>query len=123
VLVLIGAGLWHPVRSLTDRRASSRHARRCGHPRASRDWCNGLGRCSAACAATSGNQAIAFGEELGEPHRRMGRMILLAGLIGALATAVPVIAVVIGAVDLPSIQKSRAPFSAFFAAVAGKEAR
>jgi amino acid transporter len=51
-----------------------------------------------------------------------GRVILLAGLIGALATAVPVIAVVIGAVDLPSIQESRAPFSAFFAAVAGAAA-
>jgi amino acid transporter len=51
-----------------------------------------------------------------------GRVILLAGLIGALGTAVPVIAVVIGAVDLPSIPKSRAPFSAFFAAVAGAAA-
>jgi amino acid transporter len=52
-------------------------------------------------------------------HRHMGGVILLAGLIGALATAVPVIAVVMGANDLTSIQKSPAPFSAFFATVAG----
>jgi hypothetical protein len=42
---------------------------------------------SAAYATTGGTEAIAFGEEMGEPHRRMGHVILLAGLIGALATA------------------------------------
>jgi hypothetical protein len=61
---------------------------------------------SAAYATAGGNQAIAFGEELAEPHRHMGRVILLAGLIGAFATAIPVIAVVVGAGDLPSILKS-----------------
>jgi hypothetical protein len=77
---------------------------------------------SAAYATSGGNQAIAFGEELAEPHRHMGRVILLAGLIGAFATAVPVIAVIIGASDLSSILKSPAPFSTFFAAVAGPAA-
>ena len=77
---------------------------------------------NAAYATSGGNQAIAFGEEMREPHRHMGGVILLAGLVGALATAVPVIAVVLGAVDLPAIQKSPAPFSTFFAAVAGTTA-
>jgi amino acid transporter len=77
---------------------------------------------SAVYATAGGNQAIAFGEELVEPHRHMGRVILLAGLIGAFATAVPVIAVVIGASDPASILKSPVPFSAFFTTVAGPAA-
>jgi amino acid transporter len=77
---------------------------------------------SAAYATTGGNQAIVFGEELIEPHRHMGRVILLAGLIGAFATAVPVIAVVISAGDLRSLLSSPAPFSAFVASVAGPAA-
>jgi amino acid transporter len=77
---------------------------------------------NAAYATAGGNQAIGFGEEMRDPHRRMGGVILLAGLIGALATAVPVIAVVLGAADLPSIQKSAAPFSTFFVAIAGTTA-
>jgi amino acid transporter len=52
----------------------------------------------------------------------MGNVILLAGLIGGFATAVPVIAVVIGAGDLPAILRSPAPFSAFVASVGGPAA-
>jgi len=78
-----------------------------------------LGAVSAAYATVGGNQAISFGEELGEPHRNMGRVILWAGLIGAFATALPVIAVVIGTGDLTPIVRSPAPISAFFTAVAG----
>ena len=74
---------------------------------------------SAAYATTGGNQAIAFGEELIDPHRRMGRVILLAGLIGAFATALPIISVVMGAKDLPAISSSPAPLSAFIASIAG----
>jgi amino acid transporter len=77
---------------------------------------------SAAFATAGGNQAIAFGEELKDPHRRMGTVILLAALVGALATAIPVMAVAIGAEDLPAILSSPAPFSAFFATVAGTQA-
>jgi amino acid transporter len=119
VLALTGAGLWHPVRSLSD---VLLHPVTLGPEGTLGPVAMGamaLAGVSAAYATTGGNQAIAFGEELGEPHRRMGRVILLAGLIGALATAVPIIAVTIGAIDLPLILKSPAPFSAFFAAVAG----
>jgi amino acid transporter len=122
VLVLIGAGLRHPVRSLTDAVLHPVTLGAAGSLVPVAIGAMALAGVSAAYATTGGNQAIAFGEELGEPHSRMGRVILLAGLIGALATAVPVIAVVIGAIDLPSIQKSPAPFSAFFATVAGAAA-
>jgi amino acid transporter len=122
VLVLICAGLWHPVRSLTEVVLHPVTLGAAGTLGPVAIGAMALAGVSAAYATTGGNQAIAFGEELGEPHRNMGRVILLAGLIGALATAVPVIAVVIGAIDLPSIQKSPTPFSAFFAAVAGTAA-
>lgn len=78
-----------------------------------------LGAVSAAFGTCGGNQAIAFGEELREPHRRMGNVVLQAALIGALATALPVIGVVFGAADLASLLASPAPFTAFIAAVAG----
>jgi len=52
----------------------------------------------------------------------MGGVILTAGLIGAFATALPIVAVVLGARDLPSILKSPAPLSTFIASVAGPAA-
>jgi amino acid transporter len=119
VLVLIGAGLSHPARSLTDVVFHPITLGGAGTLIPVAIGAMALAGVSAAFATAGGNQAIAFGEELGEPHRHMGRVILLAGLIGAFATAVPVIAVVIGASDLPSVLKSPAPFSAFIAAAAG----
>ncbi len=119
VLVLVGAGLRHPVRGLAE---VVLHPVMLGGGGTLVSVALGsmaLAGVSAAYATTGGNQAIAFGEELVEPHLHMGRVILLAGLIGAFATAVPVIAVVIGAGDLLSILKSDAPFSAFVSAVAG----
>jgi amino acid transporter len=119
VLVLVGAGLRHPVRGLAE---VVLHPVMLGGGGTLVSVALGsmaLAGVSAAYATTGGNQAIAFGEELVEPHLHMGRVILLAGLIGAFATAVPVIAVVIGAGDLVSILKSDAPFSAFVSAVAG----
>jgi amino acid transporter len=119
VLALIAAGLLHPVRGLTE---VVLHPVTLGAGGALVPVALGamaLAAVSAAFATSGGNQAIGFGEELAEPHRRMGRVILLAGLIGAFATALPVIAVVIGASDLPAMLKSPAPFSAFIASVAG----
>jgi amino acid transporter len=122
VLVLIGAGLLHPVRSLTDVVLHPVTLGAAGTLVPVTVGAMALAGVSAAFATTGGNQAIAFGEELGEPHRHMGRVILLAGMIGAFATAVPVIAVILGASDLPSILKNPAPFSAFIAALAGPAA-
>jgi amino acid transporter len=79
----------------------------------------GLGAISAVYATVGGNQAIYFGEELADPHKRMGRVILMACLIGAFATAVPVILVVISAPDLGALLRSPAPFAQFLSAALG----
>jgi amino acid transporter len=122
VIVLIGAGLWHPVRTLADAVLHPVMLSPAGTMLPVTFGAMALAGVSAAYATTGGNQAIAFGEELAEPHRYMGGVIVLAGLIGAFATAVPVIAVVMGASDLPSILKSQAPFSTFIASAAGPAA-
>lgn len=78
-----------------------------------------LGAVSAAFATAGGNQAIAFGEELIDPHRKMGRVILIACLAGAVAIALPVIAVALSGGRDAAILRSPAPFSAFVASLAG----
>ena len=81
-----------------------------------------MGAVNAAFAAAGGNQAIAFGEELIEPHRSMGRVILIACLLGAVAIALPVIAVAWSAGAHPGIFDSAAPLSAFVTSLAGPTA-
>lgn len=78
-----------------------------------------LSAVSAAYATTGGNQAVAFGEELVDPHRRMAWVILIAGVVGALCTALPVMAVVVGAPDLVGVLRSPVPFSAFVVQLGG----
>jgi amino acid transporter len=74
---------------------------------------------NAAYATVGGNQALYFGEELGDPHRRMGGVVTVAALTGAVATALPVVAVVIGAGDLERLLHSATPLSAFISAAIG----
>jgi amino acid transporter len=74
---------------------------------------------SAAFATAGGNQALAFGEELGDPHRRMGKVVMWAAMIGAAATALPVIVVTLGAHDLNAMLASPAPFAAFVGTIGG----
>jgi amino acid transporter len=122
VLALIAAGMLHPVRSLASVLLHPAVPGIGGVLGPVAFGAMALGAVSAAYGTTGGNQAIAFGEELMDPHRRLGGVVLLAGLIGAFATALPVIAVVLGAGDLPRILGSPAPISAFFASVAGPTA-
>jgi amino acid transporter len=122
VLALAVAGFWHPARSLADVLV---HPVALGITGALAPVALGtlaLAGVSTAYATTGGNQAIAFGEELREPHRYMGRVILIAGLIGAVATAVPIIAVILGIHDLAAVLASPAPFTRFIASVAGPTA-
>ena len=81
-----------------------------------------LGAVNAAFATVGGNQAIAFGEELIDPHRRMGRVILIACMAGAVAIALPVIAVALRAGRDAAVLRSPAPFSTFVASIAGPAA-
>ena len=78
-----------------------------------------LGAISAVYATVGGNQAIYFGEELAEPHKRMGRVIVMACLIGAAATALPVIFVALSAPDLAALLRSPAPFAQFLSSALG----
>jgi amino acid transporter len=79
----------------------------------------GVAAISAVYGTVGGNQAINFGEELHDPHRRMGRVILLACVIGAFSTALPVIFVVMSAPDLHALLQSPAPFAQFLSSSLG----
>jgi amino acid transporter len=78
-----------------------------------------LGAVSAVYATVGGNQALFFGEELKDPHRRMGPVIIIACLGGAFATALPIIFVVLSAPDLGALLRSPAPFAQFLSARLG----
>jgi len=119
VFALVGAGFWHPVRTLGSTLAHPVVLNAAGSLGPVALSAMALASVSAAYATTGGNQAIAFGEELAQPHCHMGNVVLAAGLIGAFATALPIIAVVVGARDLASILASPAPLSAFIASIAG----
>jgi amino acid transporter len=118
VLVLVVAGLLHPAAGAWTAIA---HPQRlaAGHWAPVGAAALALGAVNAAFATVGGNQAIAFGEELIDPHRNMGRVLLAACLIGAVAIALPVIAVVIGAAGNRGVFASAAPFSAYISSVAG----
>lgn len=119
VLALVTAGLSHPSGNLL---AVLSHPR---IPDTSGRWMPvataalTMGAVNAAFATVGGNQAIAFGEELIEPHRNTGRVVLIGCLAGAVATALPVIAVAWSSSGRPEIFRSAAPFSAFVTALAG----
>jgi amino acid transporter len=122
VLALVVAGLWHPSGSLVAMLAHPRI------PDADGRWIPvatgalAMGAVNAAFATAGGNQAIAFGEELIDPHRNMGRVILIACLTGAVSIALPVIAVAWSAGGHPEIFRGSAPLSAFVTALAGPAA-
>ena len=81
-----------------------------------------LGGVSAAYGTVGGNQAIGFGEELRDPHATMGHVVLVSCMVGAVATALPVAAVALGAPDLAAVLRSPAPFTTFMEQVAGPAA-
>ncbi len=81
-----------------------------------------LGGVNAAYATIGGNQALYFGEELIDPHKRMGRVVLIACMVGALTIAVPMVLVVIGAPDLGAVLKSTAPLATFLTQTLGSGA-
>jgi amino acid transporter len=119
VIALIATGLWHPARDLAQVLREPLIVDGAGNLVQVSMGALALGSIGAVYATLGGNQAIVFGEELHDPHKKMGRVILMAATIGALATALPVICVVLGAHDLPMVLKSSAPFSAYFTAKIG----
>ncbi|BBD98801.1 APC family permease [Sphingobium amiense] len=81
-----------------------------------------LGGVNAAYATIGGNQALYFGEELIDPHKAMGRVVLIACFVGAFAIAVPMVLVVLGAPDLGAILRSPAPLATFLTQTLGSGA-
>ncbi|HLZ76832.1 APC family permease [Phenylobacterium sp.] len=118
VAVLIGVGLIHPARGV-ETLAAQPFAMIGGRWAAVPAGAMALGAITAIYATVGGNQALAFGEELKEPHRRMGRVVVAACMIGAFATALPVVLVILSARDLPAVLASPAPFATFLSAALG----
>lgn len=119
VLALVVAGLWHPSGHFLAVLAHPRITDADGHWVPVATAAMMMGAVNAAFAAAGGNQAIAFGEELIEPQRNMGRVVLASCLIGAVAVALPVIAVAWSSSGHPDIFRSTAPFSALVTSLAG----
>ena len=122
VTTLTIAGFWHPARTIGEALLHPVTLGATAQVLPTTLGAMALAAVSAGYATSGGNQAIAFGEELIDPHRRMGNVVMLAAAIGALTTAVPVIAVALGTADLHAVLGSAAPFSAFVAGVAGTRA-
>jgi amino acid transporter len=122
VLAIVVAGFASPARSLGEVVAHPQVLDQSGALIPASLGALALGAVSAAFATMGGNQAIVFGEELRDPHRRMGRVMVLAALIGAFATALPVVAVVLGTPDLRALLSDPAPFSAFAGSLGGRMA-
>ncbi|QUD88387.1 APC family permease [Phenylobacterium montanum] len=119
VLALILIGFAHPARGLA---ALAAHPVAIGSHGIMEPVALGvlaLGAISAVYGTVGGNQAIGFGEELRDPHRNMGNVIVVACLIGAFGTALPVIAVLFGARDLTAVLRDPAPMAAFVNQAAG----
>jgi amino acid transporter len=119
VVALIASGLWHPTRDLAAVLREPLVTNGTGSLVQVSLGALALGAVGAAYATMGGNQAITFGEEMHEPHQKMGRVILAAASIGAVATALPVVCVVLGAHDLSTVLQSSAPISAYFTAKVG----
>lgn len=121
VLVLLGLGFLHPARGLGTV-VLHPVALGAGGLAPTALGVLAVGAVSAVYATVGGNQALYFGEELRDPHRRMGGVVLAACMIGAFSTALPVAAVAIGAPHLEAMFKSPAPIAAFVSQVAGERA-
>jgi len=121
IFTLIGCGFWHPVRGPEILLATPRT------PSGGVMVPVAVGILMSALVNTAygtvgGNQAIYFGEELRHPHRNMGRVIIAAALTGGFATALPLIAVTVGARDLPAVLASPAPLATFVSQALGPRA-
>jgi amino acid transporter len=119
VLVLICGGFIHPARSLLDVMVHPVLANSSGELVPVTLPVLAIAGVSALYATVGGGQALYFGEELRDPHERMGGVVLAAGLLGAAAIALPIMGVVLGAHDLKGILDSPVPIASFVSSTLG----
>jgi amino acid transporter len=118
ILVFTGVSLTHPVRSLGE---VLLHPVMVGP--------NGitptpfveiaLGVVGGAWACAGANWAMFFGEELHDAPRRIGGVIVMAGVIASILIGIPVILFATSAGHLQSVLSAESPFAAFLALNAG----
>jgi len=119
VVALVVAGLSHPAGNFISMLVHPRIPDAHGHWVPAAAAAMAMGAVNAGFVTAGGNQAIAFGEELVDPHRNMGRVILCAALVGGVTISLPVVAVAWSCSGHPDIFRSTAPFSAFVTSLAG----
>jgi amino acid transporter len=113
LLALIGAGFWHPARGAGAVFLHPVTLAAGGGLAPLTPGVFAIAFVATVFGVVGGNQALYFGEELHDPHRNMGKVVIMACLTGAMLTALPVIAVAFGVRDLAGILASAAPFTAF----------
>jgi len=93
VAVLIGAGFWHPARGLGEVLTHPLMPGAGGALVPETFAVFALAMVSTVYGTVGGNQALYFGEELGEPHRRMGPVVIIACMtVAVLATPLLMVA-------------------------------
>ena len=118
LVILTGCGLLHPARSLMETVVHPLSVQ-AGALSPVTAGMIALAAVSASYATVGGNQAINYGEEMIDARRRMGWVVLGACMIGAVFTAGPMIAVILGAPDLAATLGEDAPLSVFLRQRAG----
>ncbi len=118
LVILAVCGLMHPARSLVEAVTHPLSVQNGALLPASLGAI-ALATVSASYATVGGNQAINYGEEMVQSRRRMGWVVLCACMVGAVFTAGPTLAVILGAPDLAATLREEAPLSAFLSQSAG----
>ena len=72
-----------------------------------------------AWACSGAAWALFFGEELHDAHRRLGGVVVKAGVVAGALISVPLVLFAIGAGDLQDMLAADAPFAAFITTTAG----
>jgi amino acid transporter len=119
VLVLIAVGLLHPVRGIGAIALHPVAINAAGGLAPVSLEVLAIGALSAVYATVGGNQALGFGEELREPRKNMGRVVVIACMLGAVCTATPVILLALSVTDFKGVLGGPAPFAAFLSGVLG----
>lgn len=82
-------------------------------------WTMALAFVAGASMCAGSEWAMYFAEDMGDAHRRIGRVVAWSGLVAALTIVVPVVLVALAIDDLPQVLAAEAPIAEFLARSAG----